>query len=150
MTGNHIKEINKLAQKAFGKKEVPIGAIVIDNQGKIVGRGYNLAHSKKDSTEHAEIRALKQAFRRIDDWRLDKHTLIVNLEPCLMCLGAIANARIKKVIYFLDDPLFGSVESKLTEKQLKKLFPKLVIEKVKDKGETKKLLQDFFNNLRNK
>lgn len=145
-----IEEINRLAQKAFDKKEVPIGAIIIDNNGKIIGRGYNLAHAHKDSTEHAEIRALKSVFKHIGDWRLDKYTLIVNLEPCLMCLGAIANARIKKVVYFLDDPLFGSVESKLTSAQLKKLFPKLKVEKIKDKGETKKLLQDFFEKLRDK
>ncbi|RLC37328.1 hypothetical protein DRH29_02475 [candidate division Kazan bacterium] len=144
----YINEIAKLAQKAFDKKEVPIGAIVINGQGNIIGRGYNLSHGRRDSTEHAEIRALRQAFRKVGDWRLDNCTLIVNLEPCLMCLGAVANARIKKIIYFLDDPLFGSVASKLTKKQLKKLFPKLEIEKVKDKDKTKGLLQKFFKKLR--
>ncbi|MFA5967475.1 MAG: nucleoside deaminase [Patescibacteria group bacterium] len=127
---------------------MPVGAIVIDKSGQIIGRGYNLAHAKKDVTEHAEIRALRQAFKKTGDWRLDDCQLIVNLEPCLMCLGAIANARIKEVSYFLADPQFGSVESRLTKKQLTKLFPKLIIKKINDAGETKQLLQDFFKELR--
>ena len=150
MNQRYLKEIAKLARTAFNKKEVPAGAIIIDIDGVIIGKGYNLTHSKKDSTEHAEIRALKQAFRKQKDWRLDNCKLIVNLEPCLMCLGAIANARIKEVIYFLANPAFGSVESKLTKAQLKKLFPKLKVTKITDKGETKILLQEFFEGLRNK
>ena len=144
----YIRKISSLALKAFRKKEVPIGAIIIDKLGNIVSEGYNLTHYYKDSCQHAEIRALKQAFKKLNDWRLSDYTLIVNLEPCLMCLGAINNARIKKVIYFLENPLFGSVTNKLTKSQLKKLFPKLKIEKVSDKNKTKFLLQKFFKNLR--
>ena len=150
MQERYIKKVASLAKKAFRRKEIPVGAIVIDKKGTIIGEGYNLAHSSKDSTQHAEIRALKQAFRKLNDWRLNDCTLIVNLEPCLMCLGAIANARIKKIIYFLEDPQFGSIASKLTKSQLKKLFPKLNIEKVNDRGKTKLLLQEFFENLRKK
>ncbi len=148
MKKEYMKKISDLSQKAFRKKEMPVGAIIIDKLGNIVAEGYNLTHSYKDSCQHAETRALKQAFNKLDDWRLNNHTLIVNLEPCLMCLGAIDNARIKKVIYFLENPLFGSVVSKLSKSQLKKLFPKLIIEKVDDKNETKLLLQKFFKNLR--
>lgn len=148
MKKEYIKKISSLALTAFRKKEIPIGAIIIDKLGNIVAEGYNLTHSYKDSCQHAEIRALKQAFKKLNDWRLDNYTLIVNLEPCLMCLGAIHNARIKKVIYFLENPLFGSVVSKLTKPQLKKLFPKLSIEKVNDKNKTKLLLKKFFKNLR--
>jgi len=150
MREEYIKKISSLALKAFRKKEVPIGAIIIDELGNIVSEGHNLTHSYKDSCQHAEIRALKQAFKKIDDWRLDNHTLIVNLEPCLMCLGAIVNSRIEKVIFFLENPLFGSTTNKLTKTQFKKLFPKLEIEKVDDKNETKLLLQKFFKNLRKK
>lgn len=147
-TTAYQKIVLALAQKAFHKKEIPVGAIVIDKSGKIIGRGYNLSHSKKDVVEHAEIRALKQAFKKTGDWRLDDCKLIVNLEPCLMCLGAIANARIKEVIYYLADPQFGSVESRFTKKQLAKLFPRLIINKETDTGETKALLQQFFQKLR--
>lgn len=141
-------EVLTLAQKAFQKKEIPVGAIVVDKSGQIIGRGYNLSHAKKDVVEHAEIRALKQAFKKTGDWRLDGCTLIVNLEPCLMCLGAIANARVGEVVYYLADPQFGSVESRFTKKQLAKLFPRLIINKETDTGETKVLLQAFFKKLR--
>lgn len=150
MEEKYVKKIASLAKKAFTKKEIPIGAIVIDKDGKIIGEGYNLTHKNKDSTKHAEIIALQKAFKKKKDWRLDGCTLMVNLEPCLMCLGAIANARLKKVVYFIDDPQFGSVASKLTKAQLKKLFPKLTIEKVADNLDTLALLQEFFKNLRSK
>lgn len=151
---NHIKqyqsEILKLATKAFSKREIPVGAIVVDKTGQVIGRGYNLSHAKRDVTEHAEIRALKQAFKKIGDWRLDGCKLIVNLEPCLMCMGAITNARVGAVEYFLADPQFGSVESRFTKKQLEKLFPRLTIKKVADGGQTKALMQEFFGELRKK
>ena len=149
-TENHQSEVFQLANKAFQKKEIPVGALVVDKSGQIIGRGYNLSHAKRDVVEHAEIRALRQAFKKTGDWRLDGCKLIVNLEPCLMCLGAIANARIKEVTYFLADPQFGSVESRLTKKQLAKLFPKLTIKKINDTGATKKLMQQFFQQLRTK
>jgi len=145
-----IEIVAKLAQAAFAKGEVPVGAVVLDKDGNIIGRGYNRIHGRKDATEHAEIRAIKQAARHLGDWRLEECQLVVNLEPCLMCLGAIANSRIKQVNYFLADPAFGSVESKLTSAQLKKLFPKLIIKKVADEGVTKTLLQQFFKQLRQK
>jgi len=150
MEEKYIKKVASLVKKAFARKEIPIGAIVLDKDGHIIGEGYNLTHKTKDSTQHAEIIALRQAFKKKKDWRLDDCTLIVNLEPCLMCLGAIANARLKKVIYFIDDPQFGSVASKLTKSQFKKLFPKLNIEKNDDGGKTKILLQEFFKKLRRK
>src|SRR4030043_354151 len=105
-----INIVAKLAHLAFSKKEVPVGAVVVNHAGKIIGRGYNRMHGKKDATEHAEIRALRAAARKVGDWRLEGHTLVVNLEPCLLCLGAIANCRIREVIYFLADPVFGSAE----------------------------------------
>ena len=145
-----VNTVAKLAQSAFVKKEVPIGAVVIDAQGIIIGRGYNRIHGHKDATEHAEVRAIKQATKRLRDWRLDNCQLVVNVEPCLMCLGAIANSRIGQVTYFLADPAFGSIESRLSLAQLKKLFPKLIIKKVVDTGETKALLQQFFKQLRSK
>jgi len=144
------KIVGGLARRAFIRKEIPVGAIVVNKAGQIIGRGYNLSHAKKDVTEHAEIRALKQAFKKTSDWRLDGCKLIVNLEPCLMCLGAIANARVADIVYFLADPQFGSVESRFTQKQLVKLFPKLTMKKIGDAGETKKLMQQFFQKLRSK
>ncbi|MFH0905335.1 MAG: nucleoside deaminase [bacterium] len=143
-----VQQVAKLAQRAFDRKEIPVGAVIIDSRGRVIAQGYNRSHAKRDITEHAEIVALRQAFKKMGDWRLTGCTLVVNLEPCLMCLGAIANARLKKVIYFLADPSFGSAESKLTRAQLKKLFPRLIVEKIVDRGETQALLQQFFSQLR--
>ena len=150
MDKSTINAVAKLARAAFLKKEVPVGAVVIDSKGRIIGRGYNQMHGRKDATRHAEMVAIQAATRRLGDWRLEGCRLVVNLEPCLMCLGAIANSRIKQVTYFLADPAFGSAESKLTKAQLKKLFPKLIIKRVADSGETKALLQQFFRQLRKK
>jgi len=148
MDNPYAHTVAQLAKQAAHRHEVPVGAVVIDSAGQIIGRGYNLTHTRRDSTEHAEVRALKSAFRKRGDWRLDDCSLVVNLEPCLMCLGAMAQARITKLTYFLPDPAFGSVESRLTKPQLKKLFPRLTIEKVPDQGETKAFLQSFFQKLR--
>jgi tRNA(adenine34) deaminase len=145
-----IGAVAKLARVALLRKEVPVGAVVIDGKGGIVGRGYNRVHSRKDATRHAEMLAIRAAARKLGDWRLEGCQLVVNLEPCLMCLGAIANSRIKQVTYFLADPAFGSAESKLSPAQLKKLFPKLIIKRVADAGGTKALLQQFFRQLRSK
>lgn len=145
-----INTVAKLARMAFLKKEVPVGAVVIDSKGRIIGGGYNRMHSQKDATQHAEMLAIRAAARKLGDWRLEGCRLVVNLEPCLMCLGAIANSRIKQVTYFLADPAFGSAESRLTTAQLKKLFPKLIIKRVADAGGTKALLQQFFRQLRKK
>jgi len=150
MEQKYIQTVHNLARKAFSKREIPVGAIVVDKDGKIIGRGYNLSHSKKSVVEHAEIRALEQAFKKIGDWRLDNCKLVVNLEPCLMCLGAIAYSRVGEVIYFLADPQFGSVESRFTKKQLQKLFPKLKVTKTDDQNVTAKLMRDFFVALRKK
>ncbi|MBU1083433.1 nucleoside deaminase [Patescibacteria group bacterium] len=146
----HIQKVLGLAQKAFVSSEIPVGAIVLDKSGKIIGKGYNLTHKHKSVLGHAELRALKQAFKKTEDWRLDGCTLMVNLEPCLMCLGAIANSRINKIVYFLADPQFGSVKTRFTSEQLQKLFPKLTIEQMDDMGATKELMQLFFKKLRSK
>jgi len=85
------------AQKAYELKEVPIGAIVV-NQGVIIGRGYNRRNTDKDPFAHGEMMAIKEASLAIGDWRLEECTLYVTLEPCPMCAGAIVQSRIPKVV----------------------------------------------------
>ena len=136
------------AKKAGAKKEVPIGAVIIDAGGNIIGRGRNQTHTNKDGLGHAELVALRQAQRKLGDWRFPGAKMYVTLEPCLMCLGAIGNARIKEVYYGLADPLFGSIESKLTNKQVKKMFPKLECYKIPDDGTVAGLMKQFFQDLR--
>ena len=86
------------AEKAFESKEIPIGAIVVQND-KIIGRGYNQREQLNDPTAHAEIIAITAAANTIGDWRLNKCILYVTKEPCPMCAGAIINSRLKMVVF---------------------------------------------------
>ena len=81
------------ARAALATGDVPIGAVVIDPAGEIVGRGRNLREADADPTGHAEVVALREAARGRGEWRLDGHTLVVTLEPCTMCAGAAVLAR---------------------------------------------------------
>ncbi len=89
----------ELAQQAGEAGEVPVGAIVTDRTGKILGRGSNQRESIQDPTAHAEIVALREAAKTLGSWRLEGCELTVTLEPCPMCLGAIQQARISKVTF---------------------------------------------------
>ena len=94
------------AEKAFARKEVPVGAIVVLNK-QIIGKGYNQRESLNDPTAHAEILAITAAANHIGDWRLKDATIYVTLEPCPMCAGAILNARIPRVVFGADDHEHG-------------------------------------------
>ena len=100
-----------LARQAMTTGDVPVGAVVINAAGEIVGKGNNLRESDNDPTAHAEIVAIREAAVIAESWRLDGHTLIVTLEPCAMCAGAIAQSRIKKVIFGAWDEKAGAVGS---------------------------------------
>ncbi len=136
------------ARKALAKKEVPVGAVMVDTKGKVIGRGFNQTHTKKDGLMHAELVALRQAQKKIGDWRIEGASMYVTLEPCLMCLGALGNARVKNVYYLLADPSFGSVESKMSRMQLNKLFPRLHCQRMKNDGTVAELMKGFFRDLR--
>ena len=106
-----MKASIKEAKKALSKGEVPIGAVIV-RDGKIIARAHNLRESKNIATYHAELLAIQKACKKIDGWRLDECELYVTLEPCVMCAGAILNARIKKVYYGAKEPKGGACESK--------------------------------------
>lgn len=90
--------------------EVPIGAVIV-HDGEIIGRGHNLREHGNDATLHAEVRAIEEACARLKSWRLSDCQLYVTIEPCLMCSGAIINARIPQVFYGARDPKAGAVDS---------------------------------------
>ncbi|MGR4069508.1 tRNA adenosine(34) deaminase TadA [Billgrantia sp. C5P2] len=100
------------AREGLAAGEVPVGAVVVDAAGEIVGAGYNAPISGHDPSAHAEIRALRAAARHLGNYRLDGCTLYVTLEPCLMCTGAIIHARIARLVYGAAEPRTGMVESK--------------------------------------
>ena len=91
--------------------DVPVGALVIGADGAVVGRGRNQCLAKNDPTAHAEIVAIRQAAEAIGSWRLDDYTLVVTLEPCTMCAGAVRNARIRRLVYGAADPRAGAAGS---------------------------------------
>ena len=88
----------KQAKKAFKYEEVPVGAIIVKNN-KIISQAYNQREKKRDVTKHAEMIAISKACKKLKNWRLNDCTLYVTMEPCMMCAGAINQARIKKIIY---------------------------------------------------
>lgn len=101
----------KIAGEAFQSGDVPVGAVVLDTFGEILGEGRNQREEENDPSAHAEIVALRKAAKAKKSWRLDGMTLVVTLEPCAMCAGAIAQARIKTVVFGAWDEKAGAVGS---------------------------------------
>jgi tRNA(adenine34) deaminase len=91
--------------------DVPVGAVVVDADGAVVGRGHNVREAEGDPTGHAEVRALRAAAAAVGEWRLTGCTLVVTLEPCTMCAGALVLARVDRLVYGADDPKAGAAGS---------------------------------------
>lgn len=100
-----------LAREAEAQGEVPIGAVLVDASGHVLGAAHNSPITLQDPTAHCEILALRQAARRVHNYRLPCTALYVTLEPCLMCAGALVHARIRRLVYGAQDPKGGAVES---------------------------------------
>ncbi|NYI42511.1 nucleoside deaminase [Demequina lutea] len=99
------------AREAAAHDDVPVGAVVLSPEGEIVGRGHNRREVDRDPTAHAEILALRDAASQLGRWRLDGHTLVVTLEPCAMCAGAILAARIPRLVIGAWDEKAGATGS---------------------------------------
>jgi tRNA(adenine34) deaminase len=99
------------ADAALGTGDVPVGAVVLDASGTVIARGRNRREADGDPTAHAEIVAIREAARAVGQWRLDGLTLVVTLEPCTMCAGAITAARLSRLVYGAADPRAGAVGS---------------------------------------
>ncbi|WP_255372169.1 tRNA adenosine(34) deaminase TadA [Demequina sp. NBRC 110053] len=100
-----------LAERASAVSDVPVGAIVLDPGGAIIGRGFNRREAAHDPTAHAEVLALREAASALQTWRLDGCTIVVTLEPCLMCAGAILQARVPRIVLGAWDPKAGATGS---------------------------------------
>ena len=101
----------ELAREAADAGEVPVGCVIADADGKVIGRGRNRREENADATAHAEIEAIREAGEALGSWRLDGCTLYVTLEPCPMCAGAIINARVPMLVYGAADAVSGSCGS---------------------------------------
>jgi tRNA(adenine34) deaminase len=99
------------AEAAIAHEDVPVGAVLLDSAGRVVGRGHNRREEKADPTAHAELEALRQAAVTRGGWRLGELTMYVTLEPCPMCAGALVNARIGRLVYGCQDDRAGAVDS---------------------------------------
>lgn len=101
----------KEAERAASAGEVPVGAVIVDGDGAVISAAHNLRESASDSTAHAEILAIRHACGVVGNWRLSGTSIYVTLEPCAMCMGAIVNARINRVVFGAPDPKGGALVS---------------------------------------
>ena len=133
------------ARLAMDSGEVPVGAVLIDDEGGVVVRAHNLRETERDATAHAEILAIRDACRRLSRWRLSGCTLYVTLEPCPMCAGAIVASRISRLVYGATDARAGAVESIFNIPGHPSLAPMPAITAGVMEDECRALLQDFFS-----
>ena len=143
----YMAEAISLAREAGAVGEIPVGCVVADEAGRIIGRGRNRREEGADATAHAEIEAIREACRAKGTWRLEGCTLFVTLEPCPMCAGAILNARVSTVVYGAREAKSGSCGSVIDLFFENYGFQPRVYEGVK-REECAALLRDFFRKMR--
>jgi tRNA(adenine34) deaminase len=136
------------AKKAYDKDEIPVGCVIVKN-GEIIARSHNQKESNQNVLHHAEIIAINQACQNLNSWRLDDCDIYVTLEPCLMCIGAIASARFKRLIYGPRDAKYESLDTILKE-YLKNFNHQVEVVPRVLENESDELLKSFFKNLRKK
>lgn len=107
----YMSQALERARRAAELGEIPVGAIVVDPEGNIIGEGWNLREQLQSPTAHAEILAIEQAAKHLGSWRLTGCTLYVTLEPCPMCAGAVMNSRLKRLVYGAFDDKNGACAS---------------------------------------
>ena len=142
-----MNEAFALAEEAAAAGEIPVGAVIVDRDGRIIGRGRNRRQSG-DPLGHAELFAIRQAAEAMGDWRLEGTTMCVTLEPCAMCAGALVNARVERLVFAASDPKAGFCGSLGNLVQDARLNHRLVVETGFMEERSKELLQTFFRQLR--
>ncbi len=138
-----MKQALKMAEQAKKQGEVPVGAVLVQNQ-TIIATGFNQKEQKGQATAHAEILAIEQACQQLNSWRLNGCDLYVTLEPCLMCAGACLQARLSRLVYACKDPKAGAIHSLYQTLQDKRLNHQVHITQGILHEESKQLLQSFF------
>ena len=142
-----MRDALALAQRAREQGEVPVGAVVVLD-GAVIGQGFNQPISSSDPTAHAEIVALRDAARRIGNYRLTGATLYVTIEPCQMCVGAMIHARIARLVYGTPEPKAGAVESAMRAHEHPSLNHRMEATGGVLEGECRDLIQTFFKDKR--
>jgi tRNA(adenine34) deaminase len=134
---------------AAGDADVPVGAVVLDAAGAVIAGGRNRREADADPTAHAEIVAIRDAARALGSWRLAGCTLVVTLEPCTMCAGAVTAARLSRLVYGAADPRAGAAGSLRDVLHDRRLGPDVEVIGGVLAAECGRLLRDFFAQLRN-
>ena len=142
-----MSEAFKLAEKGFSKNEVPVGSVIVCYD-RIIGRGYNQCESLVDPTAHAEILSRSAAANTLDDWRLNKCTIYVTKEPCVMCAGAIINSRINRLVFGAYDKKKGACGSVYQLCGDKLLESNTVVKGGILENKCSSILKDFFSSKR--
>lgn len=138
-----MEEALRLARDAGARGEVPVGAVALCD-GRIVGRGVNARETELDPTAHAELLAIQEAARTLGRWRLTGVTVVVTLEPCAMCAGAMVLARIDRLVFGASDPKAGAVGSILDLSADPRLNHRFAVERGVRAEESAALLREFF------
>ena len=136
------------AARAAALGEVPVGCVVVDAGGRVVGAGHNLRESQQDPLAHAELIAIRQAAEALGSWRLTGTTLYVTLEPCPMCAGALVNARVERLVYGCDDPKAGAVRTLYQLCEDTRLNHRVAVTAGVRAAECAEKLRNFFQELR--
>ncbi len=136
------------ARIAASEGEVPVGAIVVDPDGTIIGRGRNHREAWQDPTAHAELLAMKEAAATLGSWRLVDCTTYVTLEPCPMCAGTMVNARLSQVVFGARDPKAGAIRSLFTLVEDERLNHRVEVVEGISAEECGAILTDFFRSIR--
>ena len=139
-----MQQVITLAREVKSSGDVPVGALVVNDAGEILSSGKNEREKDNDPTAHAEIVAMRKASEKIGSWRLDDLTLIVTLEPCVMCAGAILQSRIKRLVFGAFDQKAGAVGSSLDVIRDVRALSKVEVVSGVLEEECAKLLTDFF------
>jgi tRNA(adenine34) deaminase len=133
-----------LAKDAAGHNDVPVGAVVVNQNGEVIGRGKNEREKNNDPLAHAELIAIRDAAYNLNSWRFDDATLVVTLEPCAMCAGAIAQSRFTRVVFGAFDEKAGAVGSVWDLIRDTRLPNKIEVISGLLADESAQLLKDFF------
>jgi tRNA(adenine34) deaminase len=142
-----LEKALELARNAAAQDEVPVGAVIVDQEGRLVGQGFNLREQDQNPVAHAEVLAIQDAARRLGSWRLSGCTLYVTLEPCPMCLAACQQSRVDAVIYGARDPKGGALSLGYELHQDKRLNHRFPVTQI-ESAECGAVLTEFFSRKR--
>lgn len=137
----YIEKTIELAKKAAKYGDFPVGALIVKDN-KIIAKAYNKKEKNNNAINHAELLAISKACKKLKTWHLEDCTLYTSMEPCIMCLGAITQSRIKRIVYSTHNPSFGTIENDLSKFKINIDINKL------EKDDYVNLIKEFFKDKR--